>query len=221
MQKMPSTKGDYLSEIEKWTHLSSDIKLPTNKTLKNDIVSFYEKYKPESTDNVAVSIPSSDMMKEFFDDKPTPEDHTPFKETDLKETGITEIKSNVGEELAKKELPVLEAKESPTPVREKKTPIKAKRNPPEDGYKCYDIITAHLKVSKEPFNFLYMKVEDRTTMQDDMKRWHESRYAHIPPEQRPILKYGKLDYKTFFRDVLSQHEGKLTTLKDMYDRFHV
>jgi len=107
------------------------------------------------------------------------------------------------------------------PPEEKKIVIKAKRNPPENGYSCYDIIVSHLKVSKDPFCFFYMKDGDRAIMHEDMKKWHASRYGHIPEAQRPVIKYGKLDYKTFFRDVISAQEGKLTTLKDVYDRYHV
>ena len=76
------TKQDYLNEIEKW---DCPVKKPTMKMSKPDIVSFYEQYKPRE-DNIKVV-----------------EESTPFKIADLIETGITEIKTNVGEEIAEKQ----------------------------------------------------------------------------------------------------------------------
>jgi len=80
------TKQDYLNEIEK-LNLDGTVKKPTIKWTKPDIVSFYEQYKPRDDNIQTTSIEQS----------------TPFKIADLIETGITEIKTNVGEEIAEKQ----------------------------------------------------------------------------------------------------------------------
>ena len=97
------TKQDFLNEIEKW---DCSVKKPTLKTSKAEIIAFYEQYKPRE-DNIKVV-----------------EESTPFTLADLKETGITEIKTNVGEEIAETmvapsiETPSTQPKKQPTCARD-------------------------------------------------------------------------------------------------------